>query len=164
MWFKRDLRVHDHAALVAAQSHPDALALFVIEPEWLQSPECDASHVDFALQCLSELRAALAPLGMPLLVRVGSAVPVLEQLHQETKFAHLLSHEETGSGWSFVRDVQVAAWCKSNKIAWQKFTQTGVVRRLRTRSGWAMRWQARMDAPLQLLHGGLPKNGRQANH
>jgi deoxyribodipyrimidine photo-lyase len=33
IWFKRDLRIHDHAALVAAQSHADALALFVIEPE-----------------------------------------------------------------------------------------------------------------------------------
>jgi deoxyribodipyrimidine photo-lyase len=53
VWFKRDLRIHDHAALVAAQSHADALALFVIEPEWLQSTECDASHVDFALGCLA---------------------------------------------------------------------------------------------------------------
>ena len=60
VWFKRDLRVHDHAPLVAALGHADALALFVIEPEWLQSPECDASHVDFALACLAELRAALA--------------------------------------------------------------------------------------------------------
>ena len=58
VWFKRDLRVHDHAPLVAAQAHTRGLGLFVIEPEWLHSPECDASHVDFALGCLSELRAA----------------------------------------------------------------------------------------------------------
>ena len=45
VWSKRDLRVHDHAPLVAALTHTDALALFVIEPEWLQSPECDSSHV-----------------------------------------------------------------------------------------------------------------------
>ena len=42
IWFKRDLRVHDHAPLVAALAHTDALALIVIEPAWLQSPECDA--------------------------------------------------------------------------------------------------------------------------
>lgn len=77
VWFKRDLRVHDHAPLVAALAHTDALALFIIEPEWLQSPECDPSHVDFALGCLTELRAALAVRGLLLLVRVGSAVPVL---------------------------------------------------------------------------------------
>ncbi|WP_241464104.1 cryptochrome/deoxyribodipyrimidine photo-lyase family protein [Rhodoferax saidenbachensis] len=155
VWFKRDLRVHDHAPLVAALAHTDALALFIIEPEWLHSPECDASHVDFALQCLAELRIALAQRGMPLLVRVGSAVPVLAQLHSEVVFTQLLSHEETGTGWSYQRDLQVAAWCKSADIPWQEFTQTGVVRRLRSRSGWAQRWQARMDAPLQLLDGGF---------
>jgi deoxyribodipyrimidine photo-lyase len=155
VWFKRDLRIHDHAALVAAQAHGDALALFVIEPEWLQSPECDASQVDFALGCLAELREALARLGLPLRVRVGSAVAVLAQLHDEVGFTQLLSHEETGPGWSYVRDRQVASWCKSTQVVWQEFTQTGVVRRLRSRSGWAARWQARMDAPLHLLRGGF---------
>ena len=148
VWFKRDLRIHDHAALASAQSHGDALALFVLEPEWLQSPECDARHVGFVLDCLAELRVALAGLGMPLLVRVGSAVPMLAQLHQEVRFTHLLSHEETGPAWSYQRDGQVAVWCRSNQIAWQEFTQTGVVRRLRSRAGWALRWQARMGTPL----------------
>lgn len=151
VWFKRDLRVHDHAPLVAALAHTDALALFVIEPEWLQSRECDASHVDFALACLAPLRAALAERGLPLLVRVGSCIPVLGQLHAEVAFTHLLSHEETGPGWSYVRDVEVAAWCQSAGVSWQEFTQTGVLRRLRSRAGWAQRWQARMDAPLQLV-------------
>jgi deoxyribodipyrimidine photo-lyase len=155
VWFKRDLRVHDHAALVAAQSHPRALAVFAIEPEWLQSPECDSSHVDFALACIAELRAALAQRGMPLLVRVGSYVAVLSELHAELGFTHLLSHEETGPGWSYTRDLQVAAWCRAQTVVWQEFTQTGVVRRLRDRAGWARRWQARMDAPLHLLNGGF---------
>jgi len=151
VWFKRDLRVHDHAPLVAALAHSDAAALFVLEPEWLQSPECDASHVDFTLQCLAELRAALALRGLPLLVRVGSTVPVLAQLHQALRFTHLLSHEETGPGWSYTRDKQVATWCRGQQVAGQEFSQTGVIRGLRSRSGWAGRWQARMDAPLHLL-------------
>ena len=161
VWFKRDLRVHDHAPLVAAHAHTRALGLFVIEPEWLHSPECDTSHVDFALGCLTELRASLALRGLPLLVRVGNMVQVLAQLQTEMQaqgpsdgaFTHLLSHEETGPGWSYTRDKQVAAWCKSQHIHWQEFTQTGVVRRLGSRSGWAKRWQARMDAPLHLLQG-----------
>ncbi len=150
VWFKRDLRVLDHAPLSAAQNQHDVLGLFIIEPEWLQSPECDACHVDFALGCLQELRAALALLGMPLLVRVGPATEVLEKLHSEVGFSHVLSHEETGTGWSYQRDLKVAAWCRSQQVRWQEFTQTGVVRRLRSRSGWAKRWQSRMDAPLIL--------------
>lgn len=153
VWFKRDLRKHDHAPLVEAQGYTNALGLFVVEPEWLQSPECDASHVDFALGCIAELRAALALQGMPLLVRVGSVIPVLTQLHGEAPFTHLLSHEETGPGWSYTRDKRVATWCTSQNIVWQQFSQTGVVRRLGSRTGWAKRWQARMDAPLHLLQG-----------
>jgi deoxyribodipyrimidine photo-lyase len=155
VWFKRDLRVFDHAPLVAAQACTDALALFIIEPEWLESPDCDTSHVDFALGCLTELRATLASRGLPLQVRIGSALPVLARLHAEFYFTHVFSHEETGPGWSYTRDIQVAAWCESQQVQWQEFPQTGVVRRLRTRTGWAKRWQARMDEPLQLLNGGF---------
>jgi len=153
VWFKRDLRVHDHAPLVAARAYTDTLAIFIIEPEWLSSPDCDSSHVDFALTSLAELRTALAERGMPLLVRVGSAVHVLAQLHSELAFTHLLSHEETGAGWSYARDRQVALWCASTSVNWQQFNQNGVTRGLRSRAGWARRWQARMDAPLHLLDG-----------
>jgi deoxyribodipyrimidine photo-lyase len=148
VWFKRDLRVHDHAPLISACAHTDALAVFILEPEWLQSPECDGSHIEFALACLAELRRALADRGMPLLVRIGSAEHVLDQLHAATHFTHLLSHEETGSGWSYTRDKQVARWCQANDVDWREFTQTGVVRRLRSRAGWSSHWQVRMDTPL----------------
>ena len=153
VWFKRDLRVLDHAPLVQALTHADALAVFMIEPEWLQSPECDSHHVDYALACLRELRESLDKLGLPLWIRVGSAVEVLTQLHQQLGYTHLLSHEETGPGWSYARDRQVAAWCRDAGVTWQEFTQTGVIRRLRDRAGWAARWQARMDAPLQRVSG-----------
>jgi len=151
IWFKRDLRVHDHAPLVAAQVSSDALGVFIFEPEWLGSPECDASHIAFTLDCLHSLRSDLAQRGLPLLVRVGSAVAVLSQLHAEFGFSHLLSHEETGPGWSYARDRAVAQWCRSQQVRWHAFPQNGVVRPLRSRRGWAAAWQARMDAPLEQL-------------
>jgi len=151
VWFKRDLRVQDHEPLVHALTHHDALAVYVIEPQWLQSPECDASHVEFALACVAPLREALAQRGLPLWVRVGSVPQVLSQLHTDLGFTHLLSHEETGSGWSYARDLAVAQWCQSRGVRWQEFTQTGVIRRLRDRAGWAARWQARMDTPVKRL-------------
>ncbi len=153
VWFKRDLRVRDHEPLVRALAHSDALALYVIEPEWLQSPECDPMHVAFALDCVAELREALARKGLPLWVRVGSTVPVLAQVHRDTGFTHVLSHEETGPGWSYLRDQAVAQWCHESGVTWEECTQTGVIRGLRDRAGWAARWQSRMDAPLQRLAG-----------
>ena len=146
VWFKRDLRLRDHAPLAAAGQGP-AAALFVIEPAWLQSPECDAQHVAFTLACLAELRAALAARGLPLLVRVGEVRAVFDALRREFTFTHLLSHEETGTGWSYTRDKAVAAWCRERGVVWHEWPQTGVVRRLVSRSGWAARWATRMNAP-----------------
>ena len=156
VWFKRDLRVHDHQVLEFAQRQGhDALALFVMEDAWLQSPECDSSHVDFALRCLEELRVALSARGLPLLVRTGSVVAVVAQLHQSLGLTHILSHEETGAGWSYQRDQALAEWCQGAQVQWLEFAHTGVVRRLASRAGWAARWQQRMDASPQSLQGGF---------
>ena len=148
VWLKRDLRLRDHAPLHAAQAAGAAATLFVIEPAWLASPEFNASHLQFTLQGLAEMRRELAARGLPLLVRVGEVPAVLQALHDEWPFEHLLSHEETGTGWSYTRDIAVAHWCRAHRVSWQETPQTGVVRRLRTRQGWAGRWAQRMDAPL----------------
>lgn len=162
VWFKRDLRLQDHAALLAAQTFEATAAVFVIEPEWLSSPECSADHVQFTLTCLQELRLALGARGLPLLVRVGSMLPMLDDLHRTLAFTHLLSHEETGSGWTYARDLKVAHWCASHAVHWQEFSQTGVVRRLRSRNGWAARWSQRMNEPL--APAGKKFNGGFAGH
>ncbi len=155
VWFKRDLRVRDHAPLAEAGRFDEALALFVIEPEWLASPECDARHVRFLLGSLEPLRDDLAARGLPLLVRVGAAQPVLAQIRREFAFTHLFSHEETGPGWSYARDRAVAAWCRAEGVVWQEAAQTGVVRRLRSRAGWAGRWAQRMNAPEAIAPAGF---------
>jgi deoxyribodipyrimidine photo-lyase len=148
VWFKRDLRIGDHAPLVAAAACDQATALFVIEPTWLRQPECDAAHVEFTLGCLAELRNALAPRGLPLRVVVAELPQAFEDLAANGPVTHLFSHEETGPAWTFDRDRRVAGWCRARGVVWQEFTQTGVVRRLAGRRGWAGRWQQRMDLPL----------------
>ena len=147
VWFKRDLRVVDHAPLAEAAHCDAALALFIIEPRWLDSPECHPRHVAWLLKCLAPLRDALAARGLPLLVRTGEAVEVLSALRGEFAFTQLFSHEETGPGWTYERDKAVARWCRVQGVAWTEWPQTGVVRRLQDRRGWAARWQKRMDAP-----------------
>ena len=66
IWFKRDLRVRDHAPLAEAARFEGALGLVVIEPEWLDSPECHHRHVHFLLDCVAELQRDLALRGLPL--------------------------------------------------------------------------------------------------
>lgn len=147
VWFKRDLRAHDHAPLAAAADGA-AAAVWIIEPEWLQSPEFHARHHAFAWACIQTLREHLAARGLPLLVRVGPAVEVLQALRDRHGFDQLLSHEETGPGWTYERDRAVAAWCRARGVVWREWPQHGVVRGLRNRSGWAGRWAQRMNAPV----------------
>jgi deoxyribodipyrimidine photo-lyase len=155
VWFKRDLRVRDHAPLAEATQFEKALGLVVFEPQWLGSPECDPRHVGFWLDCVSGLQRDLAVRGLPLLVRMGTLPQVLQALQREFPFTHLFSHEETGPGWSYTRDLAVADWCRSQGVQWTEWPQTGVVRRLRSRAGWAGRWATRMNAPEAPAVGGF---------
>ncbi|MFN5434660.1 MAG: deoxyribodipyrimidine photo-lyase, partial [Planctomyces sp.] len=41
VWFRRDLRTTDHAALATAAARGPCLCLFVYEPEQLQAPDFD---------------------------------------------------------------------------------------------------------------------------
>ena len=106
----------------------------MIEPEWLASPECAPQHLAFTLANLQALRAELATRGLPLLVRVGPMLEVLTELRRSYPFEQVFSHEETGPGWSYMRDIAVAAWCRTQGVGWQEFMQTGVVRRLTSRA------------------------------
>jgi deoxyribodipyrimidine photo-lyase len=147
VWFKRDLRLRDHAPLAQSAHCEQALGLVVIEPAWLQSPECDARHVAFYLACVQALQQALHERGLTLLVRVGPMPQVLQELRQQYPFTHVFSSEETGPYWSYQRDLDVGRWCRSQGIVWTEIPQTGVVRRLRSRTGWAQTWVQRMNAP-----------------
>jgi deoxyribodipyrimidine photo-lyase len=138
LWFKRDLRVCDHPALVHAAARGGAvLPLYIVEPGYWRLPDTSHRQWAFTAECLADLREALGRLGAPLVVRVGDAVEVLERLGAAHDVTHLVSHEETGNLWTFARDRRVAAWARERGVAWTELPQSGVVRRLRGRDGWA---------------------------
>lgn len=144
VWFKRDLRVTDHAALARAAAQGDIVALYIYEPEYWAQPDVSGRQFDFVLESVSALDAALQSLGVALTVRVGRVVDVLADLQAEVGFDRMISHEETGSGWTYARDLDVAGWCQANGVAWEEVAQSGVVRRLNGRDGWAVRRNAFM--------------------
>jgi deoxyribodipyrimidine photo-lyase len=158
VWLKKDLRLTDHAPLVWAagqgrQHASGVLALWVYEPAMWQQPDASARHLGFANECLAELQTQMAQQGGPLLRCHGDMQGVLAQLKEVLGGFTLVSHEETGNGWSYARDKAVAAWCKSHGIVWRQFPSNAVVRALHTRGGgrdrWSAHWAARMkDAPL----------------
>jgi deoxyribodipyrimidine photo-lyase len=147
VWFKRDLRLADHEALVDAARHGPVLCLYVIEPSLWAQPDAAAQHYHFILESLHELDRALRRQGGQLWTVVGEAVEVLDRLHGLAPFDALHSHEETGNGHTYSRDRAVARWCLTHSVPWHERPQTGVVRRLRHRREWQRHWEARMGAP-----------------
>ncbi len=156
VWFKRDLRVRDHAALTAAAARGPVLCLYVYEPSLLNAADHDAMHLIFVNECLDELDTALRERGGGLYRRTGEVPAVFNTLAQELasarvpqRIAAIWAHEET-TGWdAYQRDRAARRWCREQGIALHELPQTGVVRRLQSRDGWASAWEARMHtAPL----------------
>lgn len=148
LWFKRDLRVSDHAPLAAAAKAGPVLLLYIIEPELWKLPDNSRRHWHFIHDSLIDLQRDLAVLGAPLIMRVGEATQVLDQLRSALGTFTLWSHEETGNGWTYRRDIAVAEWCRVHNIPWHELPTNGVVRRLKSRDGWAKLRDARMALPL----------------
>ncbi len=167
VWFKKDLRWHDHAPLAnaamwAAKAGGSVLPLWVYEPAMWQQPDMAVQHLGFANECLAELsdwvqhdaRAAGNdhPANCPSLCRLHGDMPtVLKALRESIGPFTLVSHEETGNSWSYQRDLDVAAWCKANSVEWREFASNGVVRRLKAQGGrnrWGAHHKQRMASSL----------------
>lgn len=156
VWFKRDLRIHDHAVLSTAARHGPVLPLYIVEPSLIQAPDFAARHWTFLYGCLCELRTTLARLGQPLVVRVGEAVEVLERLTCEWPIEAIWAHEETGNLLSYARDRAVRRWARARGLPFYELPQNGVVRRLPSRDEWQMRWEERMSASQTIPPSALP--------
>lgn len=148
VWFKRDLRVHDHEPLARAARRGPVHCLYVIEPALLQAPDSSAQHLAFVLESLRELDRDLRQHGLWLDVQVGDVIDVLATLRARHAIAMLWSHQETGNALTFARDRSVAAFCRLHGIGWQQCRQHGVVRGLPNRDDWSQRWLELMQQPV----------------
>ena len=155
VWFKRDLRTVDHRPLAEAAVSGPVLPLYLVEPALWRQPDYAGRHWSFLRESLAELQVELAGLGASLVVRVGPAVEVFQALHDQIGIDGIWSHQETGNAWTFERDKAVERWARAQGIPWTQFQQHGVVRGLKSRSGWARRWDAFMQRPVTPAPGGL---------
>ncbi|MBB4953686.1 deoxyribodipyrimidine photo-lyase [Agrobacterium vitis] len=159
VWFKKDLRIADHRPLAMAAKTGPVLPLYIVEPDLWAQPDMSARQWAFAAESLTELQNTLGQLGQPLHVMVGEAVSIFAQIHRSHGIAAIWSHEETGNGWTYQRDKAVAAWAGRAGVPWHEARQFGVVRRLKSRNGWASAWDQDMAQPITPAPKALPPLG-----
>ena len=165
VWFKRDLRIHDHQPLQQAAAQGPVLAVFAIEPEQWQTPDSALRHWQFAADSLVDLAEALAGLNLPLCCWQGSVLALLDALKACYGDFALHSHQETGNAWSHARDDAVAAWCQTHAVSWHQARQHGVIRGLTQRQQWETQWETLMAAATCPAPANAePANGWEAFH
>ncbi|HWD64868.1 MAG TPA: deoxyribodipyrimidine photo-lyase [Solirubrobacteraceae bacterium] len=81
LWYRRDLRVHDHPALHAAgRAYERVVPVFVLDDVLLSGRFSSASRTGFMLGCLAALDGELARRGSGLVIRHGAPERVLPEL------------------------------------------------------------------------------------
>lgn len=110
VWFRRDLRDHDHAALSAALSNAGQVyCAFVFDTDILDAlPGRQDRRVHFIRESLIELDAALHTRGGGLIVRHGRADEVIPRLAGELGVASVYANRDYEPA-AKARDAEVAA-------------------------------------------------------
>ena len=141
LWFKRDLRVHDHEALMRAVAAGPVLPIYILEPDLWAQPDMSLRHFQFLRGSLMSLSQALSALGMQLITKIGDVACVLSELYEECPFTALWSHYETWNQWARERDLRVSQWCDEHGVSWHQPRQNGVLTRAENRASWNRKWQ-----------------------
>jgi deoxyribodipyrimidine photo-lyase len=149
VWFKRDLRLTDHAPLKAAIAQEKPLILlYCIEPMLLNDPHYSDRHWRFIWQSLSDLNTQLKPFGTRITVVQSDIIDCLDTLSQQLTINHIYSYEEIGLTNTFERDKAVKRWCIQQKIQWIEFPCGAVIRGAKNRDDWDHHWKKVMRSPV----------------
>ena len=108
VWFKKDLRLQDHAPLQAAieQGLPTIL-LYCFEPSIMHDATTSERHVRFIFQSLKTMQDELLKYNQHLIIVQDEVITFLEKLREQYIVKSIFSHQEIGNSTTFKRDKQV---------------------------------------------------------
>lgn len=171
MWFKRDLRIRDNAALESAIRKTEStdgkrlLLIYVFEPSLIADQHYDIRHWRFVLESLTFLNKQLQLLN-PSFESAGNlsdnicnhwcvhifqreVLEVFEALGQLYHIDQVFSHQETGLRITYDRDLNFAGYCLRSNIRWHEFSNNGIIRKLKNKKERFSQWTAKMNSPQQ---------------
>jgi deoxyribodipyrimidine photo-lyase len=149
VWFKRDLRLQDHAPLQKAiESGLPVLLLYFFEQSVMQYADSDERHWRFVQESINDLNTILKQHKHSIQVIYEEVIPALGKMTDEFSIQQIFSHEETGNAITYERDIAVAGFCKQQNILWHEFPTNGIIRKLKTRKDFSKQWLQTMTAPI----------------
>jgi deoxyribodipyrimidine photo-lyase len=118
LWFRRDLRLHDHPALTAALDAGDGLIpLYVLDPALLSGRFASPTRTWILLGALASLRASLRDRGSDLVVRTGDPREIVPALARERAASDVFVSRDHAP-YGRARDRAVAEALASDAVRW----------------------------------------------
>ena len=125
IWFRQDLRIHDHAALWHATQAGPCIAICILSLAQWQRHDDAAIKIDFYLRQLQALEQELKALNIPLIIQsidLWKDIPdYFNALLQEIQIENIFANIEFGVN-ELKRDKEVQALFNSQKKKFQKMT------------------------------------------
>ena len=122
MWFRRDLRLDDNAALYyALKDGLPVLPIFIFDTDILQELESKTDRrVEFIYQSLERLQKELTKLGSSLDVRQGKPIDVFKALVEEYPIKKVFANHDY-EPYAVIRDKNIASFLREHDIKFETF-------------------------------------------
>jgi len=128
VWFKKDLRLSDHAPLYyAIKAGLPILLIYCFEPSQTNHPTYGEGHRAFAASSLDDMQQQLNPYGQVLYISNLEFTRVLEVLLSQYKIHSVFTHHEVTMLHTRNRTEAVAQVCANNNITCNQVTSDSIL-------------------------------------
>lgn len=129
VWWRRDLRIHDHQALTAALQHGAVVGLFIHTPEHACLPGRRfeiprGAGYWWMLRSLEQLQHQLQTLNIPLILRRGEPTTIIRELLDTLPQIVRCMWNRSYFPYQQTMDSQVEALLQARGIPWQSFASS----------------------------------------
>ena len=156
IWFRRDLRLDDHAALQEGCRRGSVLPLFILDPALLHHPETAPARVNFLLASLGALDQALRQRGGRLLVRWGDPAVELVRVVKAWGADGVMAHTDSERIVGRLRDAAVNRALRAETIPIRWIEPAGAQAELISSPQWRRAWHGAMASPAAATPARIP--------
>ncbi len=149
VWFKRDVRLTDHAAISwALNQGVPVLFLYIHEPSVFKSSHYSLRHERFVWEGVNDVQDYLEGIGGRFYAVESEVQEVFEFLFSLNKRFSVVSLQEIGMEVTYARDRQMEQWFTDRGIHWYEFPYSGIRRGLKHRKDFNTYWYGYMAQPI----------------